>query len=223
MVGEQFLSLFRALVDDPDKTFFSNTDVQNALQLGYNEFRRIVTTECPEVYEQIYQVTISTAALNLDTVMFGPTTSQPPCQRISRVEMVDPNGFVTQIIKPVTTIEQLLPNYGWQLRWCLQGRILRFNVPVIGTVSIQYTPESTLNWATIAVPGSTVYVDDLGQWHDIIVYLAVQQYAIKDWAQNPILQQQLNRRMLQFTRFLGQSRSGDGARWVTEESADGIM
>jgi hypothetical protein len=211
------------MADDSDQTFFSQAELAQALQIGYQQFRNLVYSHQPDVLQVAYQVTVpNTFVLNLDNVLFGTTPTQPRCMRILRIQSLNQDGSIRRLYRPVGSVEQLQTlNYAATPAWTLQRRELRFNWQCNDTIQIVYLPQDNINWTAGVVPGSNVYVDDLVEWHDLIVLFALQQYAIKDFQMNPATQVQLERRKADFLSYLTSTRDGDASRFVQwEDHAD---
>ncbi|CAB4161881.1 hypothetical protein UFOVP777_9 [uncultured Caudovirales phage] len=215
----EIAQLFRGYADDPDQTFFSDADVAVALKLGYQEFRNIVFKAAPEVYETTYSANVAGTSLALAGILFGANPTKTRCLRITRVEMVSDltaNAAFQGLMDPASSRENLYS--GWaQTRWLIQGTNLIFSASVARAIRINYLPDDTLNWAAGIVSGSNVYVDDLTNFHDLVALLAYQQYAIRDFTDNPALVQQLRKRLADFAGFLSMGRTGDADRWVQSE------
>ena len=218
---DQVATYFRRLVDDQDQTFFPQAELAQALQLGYQQFRNLIYSHQPDVLQVTYQVTVpGSFTLDLNNILFGATPTQPRCMRIVRIQVLNSDGSIRHIIKPVGSVEQQRA-LGWGAipAWTLQGRVLRFNYSCSDTIQIVYLPQDQINWAAGVVPGSNAYIDDLTEWHDLIALFAVQQYAIKDFQMNPGIQVQLDRRLKDFHSFLASTRDGDAARFVQFEDS----
>ena len=220
---DQLATYFRRLVDDQDQTFYPQDELAQALQLGYQQFRNLVYSHQPDALQATYQATVpGSFTLDLNNVLFGTTPAQPRCMRIVRIQVLNGDGSIRHIIKPVGSVEQLR-TLGWAAvpAWTLQGRTLRFNYQCNDTIQIVYLPQDQINWAAGVVPNSNIYIDDMTEWHDLIALFAVQQYAIKDFQMNPGVQVQLDRRLKDFLSYLSSTRDGDAARFVQWE--DGTM
>lgn len=228
MYVDQIYTMMRGLVDDPNRVFFPDATAIVYLQSAYNEFKsKVATAGSEEVFGLTYQPPLLTAAatLNLNNVLFGATPTQTRCQRILRVIEVDATtGALKRPFEPAVSFESLAPisgpvSYrGARVRWYLDGRTLRFSEAVSGTIQIVYMPDDTVDWTGGVVTGSTKYVDDLGQFHDIIAMLAAMLYYSKDASGNPTLEKRLARRLEDMQDFFARGRSGDGSRYVRDEA-----
>lgn len=138
------------------------------------------------------------------------------------------SGSILGTFQPATSWETLgqipnasaamLSNYAWTgQRYWLDGKILRFSVPVSGQIQIWYLPTNTIDWNAAIAPGANKFVDNLTQFHDIIALLAAEQYYIQQAQPNQMLELQLRRRTDKMMEFFAQSRSGKASRYVNEE------
>ncbi len=149
-------------------------------------------------------------------------------QRFTRVISVDATtGNLLTVFQPASSFENLgqisgsgpalASNKTYSARWWLDGYVLRFNVPVTGTIKIWYMPDQEINWAAAVQPGANQFIKGPAQFHDIIALLASQQYKIKEGRANPALDDQLARKLAMMERFFAQTRSGRGSRYVQDE------
>lgn len=217
--AHEVAQLFRSLVDEPDKTFLGDIEVASYLSQGYADFRRIVTTQNPDIYEDQMTLQVTGSSLNLDGILFGATPVSGSAQRISRVEVVDGSGQFQCLLTPAASVEQQQPLYNWRNTWYVQKRRMLFANSVDNILRITYLPEPDINWTTGIVSGSNIYIDDLIQFHDIIALLAMKFYYIKDFSANPQYEQKLAQRIADLREFLTKGRNGDSFRWVVDESS----
>ena len=217
---EQVAGLFRSLIDDPDRTFFSDNEMVYALDQGYAEFRRIVSQQMPEIYEKKISSFITGKEWDLDGILFGPTPTKGNADRIDRIEVVDgEDGNFQSFLMPAAAPEQMQPLFSWRNMWMIQGRKVHFSYEVNMWLRLTYLPESDVNWAAGIVPGSNVYIDDLIQFHDLIAILAARWYFIKDFSTNPQFEAHAQKRMQDLKEYLTKARGGDSFRWVREEDS----
>lgn len=227
MNARQIADLTRAYLDDPDEVFLSQSRLALFLDLAYNEFRQRTPQE---IWEVMYAPAALTgqATIDLSAAMFGATpTTGKRCQRITRVLLVDAvTGLLQCILEPASSFESLSPvqssasgafvAYG--ARWWLDGHILRFSAPMAGNIQIWYMPDSTVNWSAGIAPGANVYIDDLVQFHDIIALLAAGHYSAADGAIQASVKIKKDERLNDMQAFYAQSRSGQGSRYVREDT-----
>ena len=95
-------------------------------------------------------------------------------------------------------------------RYMLEGTILRFTGQ-FERIALEYIPDVSDIFTIVNTTGAGAFIDDLAGFHDIIALLAYQQYAITDFANNPVLVQQLLQRQKQLGDYLQTGRSW-GAR-----------
>lgn len=217
----------RRLVDDPGVVSFPLSLQASMLEIAYEEFRQYAPQE-------LWEIRYSTAVTNvfqidLNNILFGSAPTNTRAMRLTRVQRVDPStGQLLTVFSPASSFETLgqvsaagpaITNSLYlNAKWWLDGQILRFNIPVTGTIEIWYLPVQTINWQAAIQPGANTFVDDLPQWHDIIALLAAQQYYIKEGQGNRKCDEQLSRRLAKMEQFFAETRSGQGSRYVVDEA-----
>lgn len=228
MYAHEIAAYTRRILDDPNLVFLPDAVLATYLQRAEAEYRNYAPEEVFAL-SATPVVLANSATLNLDGTLFGATATQPRCQRILRVIMVTATGQLMTVFEPASSFESLAPSSsnaitaltGFSARWWLDGRLLRFSLPINGRVQVVYLPDSQVNWATAIAPpvppALGVYVDDLGQWHDIIGLLAAQQYAMPNAAANPKIDERLMLRRREMDAFYAQTRSGQGSRYVRDD------
>jgi hypothetical protein len=186
--------------------------------------------------DPLYQVTSSGPVITCTKYLSGPSSVVLSCQFLAGAGVVtanhvvlgQENGSILGTFQPATSWETLgqipnasaamLSNYAWTgQRYWLDGKILRFSVPVSGQIQIWYLPTQTVNWLSAITSTTQVHVDDLAQFHDIIALLAAEQYYIQQAQPNQMLELQLRRRTDKMMEFFAQARSGKASRYVNEE------
>lgn len=219
MLVEEVYALLRQYIDEPDLTMVNGTtDPVAMLKQGYRQFRALVFKSAPEIYELTYSTTLSnTDTLSLNNILLGATPTSTRAERITRVARVS-SGKFSFFYNPVATLEQLYSSSdSWHANWLLQGTTLTFSENVTGDLKVYYLPTDTVDWSTGIVAGSNKFIDDLGEFHDLIALLATRQYAIRDYAINPVIEEQIKIRTKEFVSFLTLGRNGDASRWVQAE------
>ena len=184
----------------------------------------------------LYSVTSSGQVITCIKKLSGPSTVALTCTFLAGAGQVvaqhvifgSASGSVLGTFQPATSWETLgqipnasaamLSNYAWTgQRYWLDGKILRFSVPVSGQIQIWYLPTDTIDWNAAIAPGANKFVDNLTQFHDIIALLAAEQYYIQQAQPNQMLELQLRRRTDKMMEFFAQARSGKASRYVNEE------
>lgn len=222
--ADQVASYMRVLIDDPNQVFLSQSRLATLLEAAYDDFRHRVPDE---VWELTYQPAVQSAAytLELNGVLFGAAATQTRAERISRVMLVDATtGRLLSTYRPTTSFAALgqlsatvpAPTLTYDVRWWLDGTVLRFSGPVSGTIQIRYLPQQTFNWTTGVVPGANQYLDDLLQFHDVIALLGAQQYAMADGKGNPKIDERLALRLADMEAFFAPGRSGEPVQYVQD-------
>ena len=82
---------------------------------------------------------------------------------------------------------------------------------VTDTVTIQYLNRLNQNFTV----GSANFIDNFGQFHDLIALYACQQYAIMDGAPNPMVEALIPQREDDLERYFV-NRSNAGAQYVAD-------
>lgn len=219
MLVEEVYQLLRGYVDDPDESFMAVAKYVSALKMGYREFRQLVYRHAPEIYESYLIVPIAGVNyVGLNTVILGQTTTQARASRITRVASYESaTGRDRSYYDPVGSLEQLWAAESVRGSWILQGTVLTFDRQLTDTLKIYYLPVDSVDWTGGVVTGSNKYIDDLDEYHDLIALMASRQYAIRDYAVNPVLEQQRQDRQKAFADYLTMGRNGDAYRWVQTE------
>lgn len=210
--------LFRTLTDEADLTFVTEAKLTVLLQTAYAEFRRLVCTYDTAFFEVSYNVVAPNAkSLSLDGTLLGPTATQPRAVKLARILALDaPGGNPVRLLRAADSYEALLAGQTFgNISWWLQTRTLQFSSVVSTPLQIQYVPTSTVDWL------SGTYIDDLVDYHDIIALLAISNYKIMDFSPNPMHAEQLAKRLQDLKAYLSAGRSGDAARYVSEEGQEG--
>lgn len=219
----------RMLVDDPNQVFLSPSRLAVFLQQGYLQYHSQVTQEAPEVFEVMYTppTPSSVYELNLDGILFGATPSKRRCQKMTRIVAFDAgSGLPIGILQPAASYETLSPNTSGSmqlriypnLRWWLDGRVLRFSAALNLSIQIWYIPDPNINWALgLATPG--VYIDDLTQFHDLIALKAARFYYVADSGSNPEIARMTAQREADMNSYFAETRSGRGSRYVLDEQS----
>lgn len=221
----QIANYARDQLDDPNLVFLSQPTLALYLQIGYDRFRALLPDEAKEI---VYAPAIlnNVSQIDLNNVLFGQTPIQARCQRITRVQAVDPLTGQLLAILVRSSYESLSPilsttapifiAYG-SIRWWLDGRILRFSSSISLKIEVWYVPDQTINWQSATVTGADVYVDDFADFHPLIALFAAQQYAAKDGAGNVRIDQNLATYKAEMVDFFAQTRSGQGSRYVQDD------
>lgn len=207
------------LCDDADSSFVTPAIASVWLQIGEREFRRFISSIDPSIYTIGYNMTAAGSTLSLDNILLGATPTQPRLERIVRVLTM--SGTVIQKEIPLVTSFEALRGRAAARGVCcfLQGRTLYFSAELSASIQIQYIPVSQVDWVTGLT--AAAFIDDMAaMFGDMIALYAMQQYKIKDFAENPLQYLQLQRREAALRSLLTQGRNGDASRYFTEEDDD---
>lgn len=228
----QICQMARNYVDDPSKVFMTDALLSQFANVAYGEFRQKAPQE---MFEQMYQpAALSNAAtLDLSGILFGtqavPVPTQGEAQRITRITSVDPVTLgMWNVLIPVNSYESLMPTMqstitafmAGGIRYWLDGRILRFSSRLSLTLQIHFMPDQGVNWLAGNTSTANQYVDNIGQFHDIIALLIARQYYVKQGQANPVAMQQLAVRLSEMQQFFAASRTGRSSRQVQDVGGD---
>jgi hypothetical protein len=187
-------SLFRSYCDEPDTTFLTDANVAQYLELGYNEFRDLITGISPQTYALGITIAPTGTSYNLATGAVAVLGAAPTTTRMVTLLSIKTRGADDD---PDNTIWQGLPSrralQTASRGFCLEGTTLYFSAKPTGSLILYYIPESTVDWTNTA---GNEWIDDLVQFHDLIALLAYKQYAVRDGAVNKPLEVQMNQRMI---------------------------
>ena len=214
MLVSEVATAFRVYMDEPDKTFVNDAQVELWLARAYDDFRAIVTEIDPFVYSRSQVYSISNArTLDLSTsvpAILGSTATNRLYQLIN-IYQIESTALPDNVLGTLEPSVSASSTYSGRANYTLRGAELLFPAEVTMSIRIDYIPEPAVIWTGLGA----VYIDDLTRFHDIIAMLACLQYAIVDAAANPELNTQLSRRIEQLRAYL-ESRSGG----VTESVVD---
>lgn len=212
--------LFRNYCDESDATFMDNQQIATYLNLGYEQFRKIVTEQDNNYYYNIAQIvpigqTYDLADSANPVRILGRFPTDLPMYRLLRV------GYANGASYSSGTIVNYAPLYlkpgrttvdvtnGINMYMYINNNLLFSNNMVQSPIIIEYIPKALVDIgpapvppnpigtrifepyftvASITNPANARFIDDLSEFHDIIALLAYRQYAIKDFATNPVLE-----------------------------------
>jgi len=210
----QVYDLFRAVIDESDETFLTEAQAESYLAQGYREFRQMVYSVDPDIYNEHYLFTGTGKTFSLNGTLLGPgaTNRMERFLRLGQIDSIAGNE-VQYYLEATPSQEQLEREQG---EYCLSGRTLVFSDSRTDFFRIEYVPASTVNWA-LHGPADNEYIDDLQDQHPLIALLAAQYYQIRDGATNPVLQNQLAVKRLDLTNYLTQGRNQAGSHYITPQ------
>lgn len=212
----QLYDLFRALIDESDETFLTVAQAESYLAQGYREFRQIVMSIDPDIYNTHYTFIGTGKSFDLNGILLGKGATNR-MERFLRMGTID--GVITDelgsYLLAVPTQEQLNRSEG---EFCLAARKVVFARNRTDSMRIEYVPSSTVDW-TLHGPADDEYIDDLTDQHPLIALLAAQYYAIRDGVANAVLQNQLTRKRLDLVSYLTQGRNMAGAHYISPQTS----
>lgn len=226
MVVDEVISLFRMLVDEPDETFLTASDLSVLARVAHDEMRSEIADAQPKLILTRQRFVVSGATfydladVANATVLLGPGPLAPVnALRIHTVHglaSVDPASGVPQIYYHGANSEsQLYCNDPSVPMYYLEGTVIRFSTAMTGTFEISYVPVSGVDW-TRQTAGMNEFVDDFSHFHDLIALRMAEQYMVRDAEMNGPLQARLSRREDAWNFFVqsGRDKAPGGEIWV---------
>lgn len=227
MTGPELYRLCKQLADDPDNTFMTQSDWASALQQGYAAYQNYVANLMPDIYEKTYDFTLTgQSTYDLDGILFGENPSQGKvAYRLTKLHTVNVGNTPEfgQWVTPASTMEQLWAITGTTGygnfnpgKWMLQGTKILFNIQNNGVFRLYYIPNpyTATEWASKIVTAGS-FIDNTPDFaQQAIAYFAYEQYAIKDWSENPALSRKFQELLQQIDQWVAKNRTGDSHRWV---------
>ena len=220
MLTDAIASLFRNYTDESDTTFLSDANVVTYLNIGYEQFRQYVLEQDNHYYMIRRFIDVPGApasSCDLTNAGTGPllganAVSGVRLYRLVRCALAEPGVGITDrdvryYLEPARSLLEIQNGLN---RYMLEGTILRFTGQ-FERIALEYIPDVSDIFTIVNTTGAGAFIDDLAGFHDIIALLAYQQYAITDFANNPVLVQQLLQRQKQLGDYLQTGRSW-GAR-----------
>lgn len=215
----QIAQNFRYLVDEPDQTFLTNTQVQYFLKTAYNEYYNTIQQYNDQWFTTTHivnnfntQVDLSIAPNNL----LGSGTYDGP-GRLTRLVTV---GSVDQSTGTPTyyyTAASNLTDFANRstLKWFLTHKTLAFNSPFDGDIALFYSYFPNIDFTKIGPNDDERLNDNLDQFHDVISLMMAKLYYIKDMTSNPAMQQEIITRKNDMISYLAQGMAFESNQYVS--------
>lgn len=206
-------------VDETDPTFLNSSMAQLCVKNGYSEFVRT----CQQVDPELFMTQVTINLVNQRTYDLGDPANNPcitgptlnPPTALPFLRLVDVS-YLWQAnplrLVPWTKVETYkqyaaMTNNTWMnIAWVPGYYILVKNTLEFPTaltaqfvLHYQYDP-----WPKTPIAGS--YIDDLGQFADLIALLAAKVYAARDGTVNPALTALIADRKMQLLEYLATGR-----------------
>ena len=229
MLVKEIAQYFRVLIDEQDQSFMANSVVSAFLALGYNEFRRVITSSDQNAYSNTVQFTIpnlmeydlggTTSAVRV----LGPTPTATRMYRLTSLQSLNGDGTIKQLWKAAADIDELRKigfGYGDGYMqgvgpyFLFQNTKLKFSLKVNDTFALNYVPVSTVDWTKMG-PTDTEFVDDFSDYHDIIALYACRHYAVTNGQANPMADTLLAARVAELQDYISYGRNPGSADHVT--------
>lgn len=231
MLVKEIAQYFRILVDEQDSSFLTNGTVSSFLALGYNEFRRFVSNNDQNGYTNTVQFPI-TNVMEYDlggstspVRVLGPTPTTTRMYRLLSLQSLNGDGTIKQLWKAAANMDELRKigfGYGDGYMqgvgpyFLFQNTKLKFSIPINDTFALNYVPVSTVDWTKLG-PTDTEFVDDYGDYHDLIALFAARHYAIPNGQANPMADTLLAARTAEFNEYLSYGRVPGSSDHVCRE------
>jgi len=207
------------MVDEPDVTFFTDTQASLYLDIGYGQFRRAVANIDPLVFAKTQHYTISSAReINLTSVspaILGNSVSAGnrmlQLVALEAVASASDTADVVYEFRAVGSPQAMLAD---RFTYALRGQKIVFGSETSETVRVTYLPEHTITWSSASNP-----VDDLTMFHDLIALYAYSQYAMRDGADSAPVQRQIDQRFAEMVEYV-QARNLESASYVARVGWD---
>lgn len=227
MYLDEVVTYFRLLADEPDKTFLPDSAIIPLLKMAYNKYHRAIT----DVYDKPYlthhdltspaQTTDLTIAPNNLMGISPYDNNGRRLVRLDAVSAVSINGSnVTYLYTYDSAQSPTEFAQDGRLLYSLQDRKLvwnnNWNTAVPNTVRLSYVFYPDIDFTKINT-GDNEYIDEFDELHDIIALLMYKQYAIKDVAINPAMENQLAIRMQDLKDYFSQGQAFQGQHYVGRE------
>jgi len=209
--GEVY-DLFRSMIDEPDDTFLSKPQAQSMCDMGYREFRQVVSDTMPDAYNTVLSVSVSGREHELAGVLFRDAlgVATHPCQRIIRIGADDGSGNLAWYMTPgqnPTQVDNLEVDY------CLVGTRLVFSENTSRTIRIEYVPETHISpgaWTS----GDLTFIDTFDSHHALIALYAARYYMVRDGAPNNALLSLMQEKERLLESYLAVGRATDGSHYI---------
>ena len=226
----QVATYFREIIDEPDTTFIDGPRAQRFLEMGSEEYRRMIADLDPEILVERVTINLANAReydLSADAVapevvtILGEMPTNARMVRLIDIESVDANGDNQYILESVTSLKALrnaqIGLYWRELAYLLtRSSVLMLSSDYNGLLRLNYVPEDPTDWS-LTGPIDTEYIsDNLTEYHDLIALLAAKHYHIMDQSTNEQLERQLKQRKDDFMEYT-QRRNYEAPRFVGSE------
>lgn len=220
--------IFRDFIDEPDTTFFSDADVARYLSLGYDQFRSRVCEHDLSIYKVTTTFTSNNPEFDLATTDITDSAGNPQralgsaatagfrLYKIIRLfYQAIGTTFPGAFLKPVSSREQVYsPDY-LTSKFCLEGTSFIFSAAYSGQMTFEYVPYHNVDFAAAAA-----FIDDLGQFHDLIALYAYRYYAIADVGTNVEVERKIAVREKQLEDYLTSGRQATANFYVSYTNPD---
>jgi len=217
----QVKALFKDFIDEADTTFISSANVALYCEIGYNQFRNVVNECDPSYYMEDYELSLVDGEMDLSTTavsgeagkfLLGDPADAPAKGQLSRLVKVASIG-TSGDLTPAFYYTAAQGRDELQITadsFVLEGTVLRFSGKITDTIRLYYLPKTTVDFTE----ADATLIDDLTEFHDLIVLFAYGNYAIRDGAGNQQIALQGKTREEAFRAYLERGRNFGAADHV---------
>jgi hypothetical protein len=216
----EIVNLFRQYTDEPDTTWLTDADVELYMERGYDDFRNRILSLDANTYQARVTITLTNqnvydlAGGNGEPItLFGATPTNTRMMKLVNVFTQDPNTGTQQIViedwKLVNNFRALHSSFRTIF---ISGTELFLSDTYTGTLTLVYTPESTVDWSQFPAPANE-FVDNFSMYHDLIALLAYDHYAIRDNTENAVLLRRRTERLRELEEYMS-DRLNESVQYV---------
>ena len=213
MTPADVTAMFKSYMDEADTTFITTPQIEIYLDQAYSDFRQAVCNVDPYIYatELVFSATgtkvdLKTALGAAGDILCGPTaTAGKKLERVLRLARVGSDNEVLRYLDPAPS-EKTISFDGY----ALVNTNLILGGSYTGSFRLEYVPHHNIDFTG----GTSAYLDELDNFHDMIPLYAYLRYAIRDGADLPQVNQELARKVKNLETYLEQGRSHEGSQYV---------
>ena len=213
MTPASVYTMFKSYMDEADTTFITTDQVETYLDQAYSDFRQAVCDIDPYIYATELVFTATGTKVDLTTGLGAPAvtlcgagaTAGKKLERVLRLARVGSNNEVLRYLNPAPS-EKTISFDGYAL--VNTNHILGGSYT--GSFRLEYVPHHNIDFTG----GTSAYLDELDNFHDMIPLYAYLRYAIRDAADLPQINNELARKLSALKSYLEQGRSHEGSQYV---------
>lgn len=227
MYLDEVVTYFRLLADEPDKTFLPDSAIIPLLKTAYAKYHRSII----DIYDKPFLTfhDINTPAQTTDLTiapnnLLGLAPYDNSNRRMVRLDSISAvsvsGGDTTYLYTYESAMSPVEFAQDGRMLYSLEDKKLRFNnnwsSSAAQTIRLFYVYYPNIDFTKINT-GDNEVIDEFDELHDIISLLMYKQYAIKDVAINPAMENQLAIRMQDLKDYFSQGQAFQGQHYVGRE------